>query len=190
MGKKKKADKLIMQDEMTNVIPPDSIEVLVSGEDNPSFKVLSKRITTQAVKLTLEHRSTKEKVKLIVPIEYLELHKIPYKHHEFPTDKLLLATLNNRPTRYKVEAILDDLNLKGEEIVYVIVYDKESGKTLGLDIYLQKLPINETENYAKSCFHAVDIKDRLPKDIIWRNSICQTTVPLLIEQTIKKNSLK
>lgn len=188
MGKKKKADKLIMQDEMTNVIPPDAIKVLVSGEDNPSFKVLSKRITTQAVKLSLEHRSTKEKVKLIVPIEYLEFHKIPYKHYEFPTDKLLLATLNNRPTRYKVEAILDDLN--SQEIVYVIVYDKESGKTLGLDIYLQKLPINETENYAKSCFHAVDIKDRLPKDIIWRNSICQTTVPLLIEQATKKNSLK
>lgn len=192
MSKKKRPDKLILKDEMIDVIPPESVRVLVTSDDTPTFKIINKKINTQSVKLFLEHKSTREKVKLEIPIEYLELHKIPYHHPQFPTNTMLLATLDGRPTRYEMIAIIDEIDKSEEQLLsfgpnevnIIIVKDKLAGRNLGLEVILQLVPLKNTRDYTKYCTHPADIKN-LPADIIWRNETCRTTVEKLIKNSLK-----
>ena len=119
-------------------IPLESLAVLITGEDNKHFKCLSKKITTDKVKVMLKHKQTGERVKLVVPIEFLEFHKILYKNPTIPGDTQIAGVLDGKVTLWAVQTIIKDIWPQHD---LVIVKCCQSGRTIAC-----KVPVQLIEN--------------------------------------------
>ena len=152
-------------------IPIESLKVLMTGDSNDRFRVISKRISKTNVKLVLKHRETKELVKIVTPIEFLELHRIPYKNISIPSDKQIEGVLNERVESWECKIIIKDLSTKYD---LVVLLDKESQKTIACKVPIEaiektKLYIDKCQNYKQANFSYNKINQ-------WRESECQREI--------------
>lgn len=160
MGKKNKNEFVIGRNELENgcpngtnaldiknsPIPVESLKILMTGDSNDKFRIISKKITTKDVKLVLKHRETGDQFKIVAPIEFLEYHKIPYKFLVFPTNHQIEGVLQQRVRTWEVEIIIKDLSNKFD---LVIIKDLGSDKKIAC-----KVPIEEIQNtklYIEKC---------------------------------------
>ena len=103
-------------------IPIESLKVLMTGDSNDKFRVISKKISSENVKLILKHRETKERVKIVAPIQFLEFHKV------------------------QCEIIIKDLS---QQFDLVVVVDKESQKRIACKVPIKD--IEQTKLYIEKC---------------------------------------
>jgi len=127
-------------------IPIESLKVLMTGDSNQKFRVLSKKINRENVKLVLKHRETNEKLKIVAPIEFLEFHKIPYKNPKIPTNKLIEGVLQDRVRNWECEVIIKDLS---QEYDLVILIDIDSQKRIACKVPIKE--IEKTKLYIEKC---------------------------------------
>ena len=87
MTKKKKSEFKIGYNELKNgcpvgdnvldvkntPIPIESLKVLMTGDSNQKFRVLSKKINSENVKVVLKHRETNEKLKTVITDDNIEI---------------------------------------------------------------------------------------------------------------------
>lgn len=119
-------------------IPIESLKVLMTGDSNAKFRILSKKINSENVKLVLKHRETKEQVKIVAPIQFLEFHKIPYKNPTIPTNKQIEGVLQSKVKAWECEIIIKDF---APQFDLVILLDKDSQKKIAC-----KVPVQDIEN--------------------------------------------
>lgn len=127
-------------------IPIESLKVLMTGDSNDKFRVISKKISSENVKLILKHRETKERVKIVAPIQFLEFHKVPYKNPVIPNNKQIEGVLQDRVKSWECEIIIKDLS---QQFDLVVVIDKESQKRIACKVPIKD--IEQTKLYIEKC---------------------------------------
>ena len=127
-------------------IPVESLKILMTGDSNDKFRILTKKISTENVKLVLKHRETKERVKIVAPIKFLEFHKIPYKNPVIPDNKQIEGVLQGRVKAWECDIIIKDLF---EHFDLVILIDKEAQKKIACRVPVQD--IEKTKLYIEKC---------------------------------------
>ena len=127
-------------------IPIESLKILMTGDSNPKFRVLSKKITSKNVRLILKHRETGEQLKLVAPIEFLEFHKIPYKNPVVPTNKQIEGVLQDKVKSWNCQVIIKDLS---DQYDLVILLDIDSQKTIACKVPIKN--IEKTKLYIEKC---------------------------------------
>lgn len=152
-------------------IPLESLAILVTGDDNKNFKCLSKKITTDKVKVNLKHRNTGERVKLTVPIEFLELHKITYKNPIIPSDIQIIGALLNTSSKWEVKAIIPEILLNYD---LVLVKCLQSNKIIACKIETKL--IKNTKGYLTKVINKDQF--RLHSIDIWRETECQKEIQM------------
>ena len=152
------------------IIPLESIKVLVSGDETPTFKIINKKILENKVKMTLKHKETKEIVKLSIPIEILKFNRIYYKDPVIPyNDKLVLGVLESQVKDWTCEYIVNDLSEKED---LVVLRCKESNKLIGLK--LETSYIQKSKLYIEKCTTYKNINIDQVK--IWKDYSCQREI--------------
>ena len=153
-------------------IPIESLKVLMTGDSNSKFRIIKKVITNENVKETLIHRESGEKVKITIPIKFLEDHNIPYKHLVIPTNHQISGVLEGRVRAWEVEEIIKDLFTHFD---LVIVIDKGSMKKIACKVPIQD--IQQTKFYIEKCKNYSQIPDySFEKIHLWRESAEQLWV--------------
>lgn len=125
--------------------PMESVAILAKGEDNPNFKILSKKITDTEVKLVYKHKQG-NRCKIVFSREFLDLHKIPYKEHVFPTNKQIFGVLNKEVDGWSIKTIITDLS---EQYALVVLVCEQSNKVLGCKVPVEE--IQQAKEYIKHC---------------------------------------
>lgn len=138
--------KTVAEKPVNTPIPIESLKVLMTGDSNPKFRVLSKKITSENVKLVLKHRETNEKLKIVAPISFLEFHKVPYKNPVIPTNKQIEGVLQNRVKAWNCEIIIKDLS---QQFDLVVLLDIDSQKKIACKVPIQE--IEQTKLYIEKC---------------------------------------
>ena len=136
----------ILDKPVNTPIPVESLKVLMTGDSNDKFRVLSKKITTENVRLVLKHRETSEKVKIVAPIQFLEAHRIPYKNPVIPTNKQIEGVLQGRVNAWECKIIIKDWS---PQFDLVVLLDVDSQKTIACKVPVQD--IEKTKLYIDKC---------------------------------------
>lgn len=153
-------------------IPVDSLKVLVNGDSNDKFRVLSKKITTKDVKVVLVHRETGEKLKIVAPIEFLEGHNVPYKFPKSPDNHQIEGVLQEKVRAWTIDVIIKDLS---KEFDLVVVIDQGSMKRIACKVPIEK--IQDTKLYIDKCkTYAQAMNYDFDKINIWRESEWQKEI--------------
>lgn len=154
-------------------IPVESLKVLMTGDSNNKFRIISKKITSKDVKLVLKHRETSEQFKIVAPIQFLDYHKIPFRNPVFPTDKQIEGILNKRVRNWDIDIIITELS---KEYALVVVLDKGSNKKIACKVALRDLLVN-TSLYIEKCqTYQQAINYAFEKINLWRESEWQREI--------------
>lgn len=153
-------------------IPIESLKILMTGDSNSKFRVLSKKISSENVKLVLKHRETKEQIKIVAPIGFLEFHKIPYKNPVIPSNKQIEGVLQQRVKAWECEIIIKEL---APQYDLVVLLDVDSQKKIACKVPVQdientKLYIEKSQHYKQA-----NIYDYSKIDI-WRENEWQREI--------------
>lgn len=166
------AGETILDDSIKGPIPIESLKVLMTGDSNDKFRVLSKKINSQNVKVILKHRETSERVKIVVPIEFLELHKIPYKNPVIPTNLQIKGVLEGVVRAWECIVIIKELS---KDFDLVILLDKESQKQIACKVPIEEI-IN-TKQYIEKSQNYSQLKNyNLERISLWRENEWQKEI--------------
>lgn len=153
-------------------IPIESLKVLMTGDSNTKFRVLSKKISSESVKLVLKHRETNERVKIVAPIKFLEFHKVPYKNPVIPNDKQIEGVLQDRVKAWECEIIIKDFS---QQYDLVVLLDVDSQKKIACKVPISI--IEKTKLYIDKCqtYKQANLYD-YSKINIWREDEWQKEI--------------
>jgi hypothetical protein len=167
-------------------IPLESLAVLVTGDDNKNFKSLSKHISGGNVKVMLKHRTTGERVKVVVPTDFLDFHKILYKNAVIPTNTQIAGILDKKVKTHEVESIIKDI-WQQEDLV--IVKCLQSGKKIACKVPVQD--IEQTSQYIEKSINKEQSHFNYSTISIWRESQCQREIQVRqnLQQLISTQTL-
>lgn len=154
-------------------IPLESLAILVTGDDNKNFKSLSKHISGNSVKVMLKHRSTGERVKLVVPTEFLEFHHILYKNAVIPTNTQIAGVLDKKVKTHEVEVIIKGI-WQQEDLV--VVKCLQSGKKIACRVPVQD--IEQTSQYIEKSINKEQSHFNYSTISIWRETECQKEIQI------------
>lgn len=152
-------------------IPLESLAILVTGDDNKNFKCLSKKITSDSVKVNLKHRKSGERVKLNVPTEFLEFHKILYKNAVIPTNVQIAGVLDGKVIGWEIQTIIKGI-WQQEDLV--VVKCLQSGKIIACRVPVQD--IEKTKQYIEKSVNKEQSHFNYSTISIWRETECQREI--------------
>ena len=151
--------------EMPEAIPVASVFALLTGKADDVFKLLSKKIQNDKIKLLIKSKKTNDKVSIVIPKTYLEFNKIPYKDPSIPNSKMIFGILMNKVHSHEILAILDNL---WEDKCLVVLKDKEAVDIIGVQVNKKEIEFSELFN------NKINNKYDVEQIKIWRPSeICQ-----------------
>lgn len=152
-------------------IPIESLSLLVNGEDNKNFNCLSKHITSDRVKVMLKHKETGERVKIVVPIEFLEFHKILFQDPVIPTNEQVVGVLDDRVTNWRVELIIKGIWKEDDLVINKCL---QSGKLIACRIPTKC--IEKTKQYINKSITKEQSHFNYSTISIWRETECQREI--------------
>ena len=152
-------------------IPIESLRILMTGDSNDKFRVVTKKMNTRNVKLVLKHRETGDQVKITVPISFLEFHKIAYKFPKAPTNHQIEGVLQDKVRAWEVITIITDLAVQAD---VVVVKDLGSDKTIACKVPTQD--IENTKHYIDKCRTYAQSTYNLESINIWRETEWQREI--------------
>ena len=166
MGKKSKNKSThIDLTEMPEAIPVASVFALLTGKADDLFKLLSKKIQNNKIKLLIKSKKTNDKVSIVIPKEYLEFNKIPYKDPVIPNSKAIFGMLMNKVHTHEILAIMDNL---WTDKVLVVLKDKQAIDIIGVQVNTKEIEFSELFN------NKINNEYDVEQINIWRPSeICQ-----------------
>lgn len=157
-------------------IPLESLMILMDEHSphNTKFKLLSKKIGSEEVKMMFKHKESGERCKMIIPIKFLDDHKIPYQDASIPTEKHIIAMMQGKhSTRWEIQEVVMGLSDTNDLIV---VYDKVAMKTIGCKMPIESIQTSSLYIEKGKHFKESIISSNTNKINIWGSSEWQREI--------------